>query len=53
MSILVGSRILVGTSIGILFGLLSPAGIACLQHLTLRLILEGATKALERLLYKV
>lgn len=39
MSILVGSRILVGTSIGILFGLLSPAGIACIQHLTLRVVL--------------
>jgi hypothetical protein len=39
MSILVGSRILVGITIGILFGLLSPAGIACIQHLTLRLVL--------------
>jgi hypothetical protein len=39
MSILVGSRILVGMTIGILFGLLSPAGIACIQHLTLRLVL--------------
>ncbi|GAB4203432.1 MAG: hypothetical protein Fur006_57730 [Coleofasciculaceae cyanobacterium] len=39
LAVLVGSRILVGTTTGILFGLLSPAGIACIQHLTLRLVL--------------
>jgi hypothetical protein len=39
LAVLVGSRILVGTTTGILFGLLSPAGIACIQHLTLRLFL--------------
>ena len=39
LAILVGSRILVGTTTGILFGLLSPAGIACIQHLTLRFVL--------------
>jgi hypothetical protein len=36
---LVGGRILIGTTTGLLFGMLSPAGIACLQHFALRLVL--------------
>jgi class 3 adenylate cyclase/DNA polymerase III delta prime subunit len=36
---IVGLPILFGAVIGLLFGLFSPAGIACIQHFTLRLVL--------------
>jgi len=36
---MVGVPILFGAVIGLLFGLFSPAGIACIQHFTLRLVL--------------
>ena len=35
----VGVPILRGASAGLIFGLASPAGIACIQHFTLRLVL--------------
>lgn len=41
---LVGLPLTFGVRIGLLFGLFSPAGIACLQHFTLRLILYFTQK---------
>ena len=39
MAQLLGATIFLGTGIGLLFGLFSTAGIACIQHFTLRLLL--------------
>lgn len=39
ISVLVGLPLMFGVVIGLVFGMASPAGIACLQHFTLRIIL--------------